>query len=485
MKKQVINIIAGSVLIIAGQSCTKQFEELNTDPNHPVVAPTTNVLAYAIEDFGAHLYDAWGDMNEPETYAGHLGKIQYIDEARYVFRTGTVSNDWTYYYRDLKNLANVIATAKNDKAVNMQAAALTFQTFIAQKATDTWRDIPFSDAIKGDSGYLTPKYDKQENIYPALIANLKTAGDLFATNAIDKLGEGDLIYNGDITKWQKFCNSLRLRLAIRISNVAPDAAKANIEEILGNQSKYPVFESNDDNAFLVWPGTDPYIEPWAADYQGRDDHAVSEPLVTTLISLADPRLPVYAKPATADGAYRGVEIGPPGQVTLAQYSRIGTAFRENATGFTPYMRYAEVEFIIAEAAAKGWNAGATAQDAYEAGVKASLAENGITNPAAVNTYLGGSNVAWNGDVKKIYLQKWIALFKDGHEAWAESRRTDVPLLPAARGSAYAGHNRAPFRYPYPTEETTLNGANSGESIAKVKDYFWGQQMWWDTRGGVQ
>jgi len=84
----------------------------------------------------------------------------------------------------------------------------------------------------------------------------------------------------------------------------------------------------------------------------------------------------------------------------------------------------------------------------------------------------------------LYTQKWLALFKDGHEAWAESRRTDVPLLPAASGSPFPGHTRPPFRYPYPAEETTLNGANSAASVADVKDNLWGKQMWWDTRTGV-
>ncbi len=486
MKQQLINIIAAAVLITAGQSCTKSFQDINTDPNNPIKAPTTNVLGYVIEDFGAHLYDAWGDMNEPETYSGHLGKIQYIDEARYVFRPGTVSNNWTYYYRDLKNLQAVINEAATDNATNMQAAALTFQVFIFQKATDTWRDIPYSDAIKGDSGVLTPKYDKQETIYPDLLRRLKTAADLFTKSSIDKLGEGDLIYNGDIKKWQKLCNSLRLRVAMRISGVNASLAQSTVEEVLGNPAKYPVFTSNDDNAFLVWPGTDPYVEPWNSDYQGRDDHAVGAPLVNQLKAFNDPRLPVYAQPAPSDGAYRGVEVGPPGQVSISQYSRIGKIFRENAAGFTPYMRYAEVMLLTAEAAAKGWNTnGVTAQAAYEGGIKASMGENGITDEAAINSYLQQGGVKWTGDVKQVYLQKWIALFKDGHEAWAESRRTDVPLLPAARGSSYAGHNRAPFRYPYPQQESTLNGANSGPFVAQVKDNFWGQQMWWDTRTGVQ
>lgn len=483
MKKLLYIVIAGS-LIFAGQSCTKNFEEINTNPNSPAAVNPTNVLAYVIQNTGATLFDVWGDMNEPETYGGHLGKIQYIDEARYVFRPVTVQNTWRYMYTNLENAQLVIGAAQKQGAVNMQAATMTFQAFLWQIATDTWRDIPFNEALRGDSGVLTPAYNTQEEIYPALLGRLKAAGDMFAQEATDPLGEGDLLYGGDVTKWRKFCNSLRLRVAIRISKVNAALAKSNIEEVLGDPAKYPVFESNDDNAFLIWTGSSPYIEPWASDAQGRDDHAVSAPLVNTLQSLNDPRLPVYARPAPGDGVFRGVPIGPAGNVNISNFSRIGTRFRYTNAGFTPFMRYSEVQFIIAEAAQNGWTTGSSAQAAYNAGVIASLEENGITG-AAASTYLSSTAVAWNGDVTRLYTQKWISLFKNGHETWAETRRTDVPLLAAAAGSPYSGHNRAPFRYPYPQNETTLNGQNSAQYVGQVRDNFWGKQMYWDTRTGVQ
>lgn len=481
-------LVAGCIAVASLASCTKSFEDNNQNLNSPTTAPSTNLLGFALEDYAAGLYDVWGNMNEPETYGGHLGKIQYIDEARYVFRGSVVQSDWTYSYRDMKNLQLVYNAALKSGQVNQQAVALTFQSFIGQIATDTWRDLPFSDALKGDSGVITPKYDKQEDIYPVLLANLKKANDLFAQGTIDELGAGDFLYNGDVAKWRKFCNSIRLRIAIRISKVDPATAKSVIEEIAGNPSQNPVFTSNDDNAFFNWPGGKPYNEPWASDKldNSRDDHAVSDVLVITLQNLSDPRISVYAKLAS-DDVYRGVGIGIPDQdrlPSLGLYSRIGARFRENKQGFTPFMRYAEVEFILAEAAANGWNVGVTVENAYNKGIQASMEENEVAG-GDVTTYINSANVKYNGDVTKINLQKWIALFKDGHEAWAESRRTDVPSLPAAKGSPYPGHNRAPFRYPYPDNEIKLNGGNSAASVAQLKDNFWGQQMWWDVRKNVQ
>lgn len=477
-------ILAGALILITGGSCTKSFDRINENPNTPAKVPGNNTLAYSIAYYGEFLYDLWGDMNEPECFGGHLGKIQYIDESRNVYRGVVMENLWTYHYRVLNNLQITINDAVTNNKVNVQAAALTFKAYVAQIATDSWGNIPYSDALKGNSGVITPKYDDQKAIYASLLADLKTANDLFAKNSPDALGDGDFLFSGDLTKWRKFCNSVRLRVSIRLSKVDPVTAKSNIEEIAGDPEKYPIMTDNGDNAFLTWPGGKPYNEPWASNKSddGRDDHALSDTLVNILSRLKDPRLSVYAKPAS-DGQFRGVGIGIPDNdrlPSLALYSRIGARFRDNKQGFTPYMRVAEVKFILAEAAANGWNAGVGAQQAYEAGIDASLAENQITNAA----YKTNSGVKWDGDVKKIYLQKWIALFKDGHEAWAETRRTDVPVLPAAKGSPYPGHSRVSFHLPYPNSETTLNSANSGPTVGQVKDNFWGKQMYWDTRTGI-
>lgn len=486
MKKIFAYIIIAGFAFLTQISCTKKFEEINTNPNNPVKAPTTNVLAWVLETFGASFYDSWGNLNEPETYGGHIGKIQYIDEARYIYRTGTITNLWNTMYRITQNAQSVIDQAKADKAVNMQAAAMTFQAYIWQIATDRWRDLPYTQAIRGSDGFITPAYDKQEDIYPALIAQLKTAADLFAQGANDALGSGDLLYNGSVAKWRKFCNSLRLRIAIRISNINAATSKSIIEEITGNAAKYPVFTSNADNAFFMWASATPYQEPWYVDFKTRDDHGISKPLVDSLKSLSDPRLAIYAKPAPSDGQYRGVEIGPAGNLpAIGQYSRIGVRFRETVAGFSPFMRYSEVQFILAEAALKGWSTGIAANAAYTNGITASMNENGITDATAINNYINSAKVLWNGDVKKVYMQKWLSLYKDGHETWSEERRTDFPLLPAAAGSPFAGHNRPPFRYPYPVEETTLNGNSSATFVADIKDDFWGKKMWWDTRTGVQ
>lgn len=487
MKKYILKFSVLTFLsIIIFVSCTKEFVTINTDPDRAKDAPATNVMAFTIRYFGSTFFDVWADMNEPSTYAGYLAKIQYIDEARYVFRPSIVENNWYYGYILLNNVNEIKKKATADKNDNLLGAAKVLEVLIMQQMTDRWRDLPYSNAIKLSSGVLLPTYDKQEDIYPAMLKVLEDAANLMASGSTGVLGDGDILFKGNIVKWQKLANSLRLRLAMRISGASPALSKSTVEAVLGNPTKYPVMASNTDNAFFAWPGVSPYEEPWYVDSKGRDDHGVSDVLVNALNTLADPRLPVYALPAVSDGAYRGFTIGAIAQTSLPSISRIGTRFRKDPKGFSAFMRYAEVMFDIAEAAKLGYNTGGvTMKTAYEAGVTGSMLENGIAQ-SVITTYLTTGKGAHDGTTAQLYLQEWIALFKQGMEGWSLYRRTGVPTTNyVAPGSKYTGHNTPPFRYPYPVSETTLNGPNSAPSVADVKDDFWGKKMWFDQRTGVQ
>ncbi len=479
-------------LVLVFTSCTKDWEELNDNPNKATDPPATNIFAYTIRYFADNFYDDWQDMNNYETYVGHLGKIQYIDEAGYRFRVGVVNDAWSDVYTTMNNLEKVITKAEEEKNVNLQAAAITWKAYILQIATDKWRDIPYTEALRAEEGdeYLNPAYDSQSKIYAELLTMLEEANGLYNPSIPTALlGDGDLIFGGDISLWKKFTNSLRLRVAIRISNVDAATAQSHIEAILGNPTDYPIISSNAENAQLAWQGSSPYYEPWYenAAVDNRDDHGMGKPLIDSLLNYNDPRLSVYAKPASTDSVYRGVIPGAnPGSFNMADISRIGDHYRGTPDGYTPFLRYPEIQFIIAEAALNGWNTGGVdAQTAYEAAVTASLEEHGITGDTA---YLQQPPVAWGSgymtNYEKIYIQKWISLFKQGHEAWAEARRTDVPLCEPAPYSPYEGHDRAPFRYPYPDDEYNLNSANIN-AVDNSQDDFWGEQMWWDTRTGVQ
>ena len=491
-----LNIILVLGLIVGIMSCTKDFEEMNINPNEPADAPSTNILAHSLRYVGDAFYDDWQGMNNFLSYGGQVTKIQYVDEARYEFRNSVVNNAWRDYYNTLMDLEVMIRKSEAEETPNMKAVAMTFKYMLFQMATDQWKAIPYSQALSAEKDYgeiTNPAYDDQPAIYDAIITGLKVAADLFAAGGTDDIGDGDILYHGDVGKWQRFCNSLRLRVAMRINRIDEARAKGIVDELMGNQGGYPVMASNDDNAFMFWEGAAPNKEPWQENSETRDDHGMCNVIVDWMKMYNDPRLPVYAHPGyydetTGDPVYTGNFPGAiDGTFRMDTISRIGTRFRDDPMGFTPFMRYSEVLFFMAEAAVKWNNVGMTGEKLYMDGIQASMEENGIAQED-IDAYVAQDGVAWpegmDAQLNQIWEQKWASIFKQGQEVWAEQRRTDVPMMDQSPGSPYAGHNRQPFRYPYPVNEFNLNSANVNPKAEGIVDHFWGQQMWWDVRTGV-
>jgi hypothetical protein len=249
--------------------------------------------------------------------------------------------------------------------------------------------------------------------------------------------------------------------------------------------------TNADNAYLWFPGVSPDNEYWynrlGTNGAYTDQYRMNDVLISALKENNDPRLPIYAR-LDNNGGYNGYRFGPNQLSDPANngnnVSGIGERFANDPAGFSPFMNSSEVSFIKAEAYQRGLASG-DAQAAYEEGVSLSFAENGI-DAASIATYLSQPEVAWNGgtttNLQKIYLQKWISLFKQSEEAWSEARRTDVPLMTNISRDYAANHNRPPFRLPYPDEEKTLN-TNFPTDVVET-DIFWGTQVWWDTRTGI-
>ena len=469
--------------------CTKKFDSINVNPNAATVVPATNVLGRGIINSASVLFGERLDIYYTGSYAGQTAAIGLGD---YEYRVDINNSMWTSIYTAMTDLVDAADIAKKEGNTNLYAAALTLKAYDAQKATDMWGSIPYTEAFHlQDSGLLYPKYDAQPVIYSTILAELKEAADILKSGT-GAIGVGDLIFKGDVVKWQKFCNSVRLRVAIRMSLVDPATAKSVISEILGNPASYPVMTDNSDNAYLWFPGVSPDIEYW---YQRlgtttglyTDQYRMNDVLVSTLKANNDPRLPVYAR-LNNNGKYGGYKFGlTQSSDTLNNgnnTSGIGARFANNPAGFSPFMNSSEISFIEAEAYERGLATG-DAQAAYVNGITLSCTENGI-DPAAISTFLSQPEVAWNGgttsDLYKIYLQKWISLFKQEEEAWSEARRTDVPLMTNIAVSYQAGHNRPPFRLAYPDEEKSLN-SNFPTDVLET-DIFWGTQMWWDIRTGV-
>ncbi len=503
MKRYIKNTIYVFLMgiLALGSSCTGSFEEINTDPDNPTTVPTNNLMAWCIWHTSARFHDRWFMLDEPASFGAYVAKMSYIDEAKYQFRPGIQDSNWSYVYRTLINLRDVQQRSEEVGNLNMLYAAQIMEVTVMQIATDRWRDVPYSNAVLMGEGVLLPEYDKQETIYPALLSLLKTVADNMASApGHDNISDGDLLFSGDMDKWQKYCNSLRLRLAIRISGVDAALAKQTIEEVLGNAAKYPIMEGNDDNAFFWWDGSDSNrYEPIADAYRTRKtEFCASDVMVDYMNQNKDPRIGVYFTPTPSsqiktdpdynDGAplYRGYTIGASLNPPAKNYSVWGKKYGQDLGGFSPYMRSAEVYFHIAEAAHLGYNTGGvSAEAAYNTALDLSLEENEVDSEAAA-AYKAGAG-KYTGQLKQVWYEEWVAMFKQGMEGWSLYRRTGVPetnYIAPGRAVKYANHNVPPFRSPYPAKELDLNKTNNAAYNAEVVDDFWGKQMWWDTRKSV-
>lgn len=489
-------MLLGAMLAV---SCTSSFEEVNKDPDNPLASdvPSTNILAYCERYASENLFNHWFDLNESCGFSGQIAKLMYTQEGYYNFRPIKNNGCWEASDYVLSNLKDIIDRENSES--NMWAVATIFQCQMWQIKTDRWGNIPYwtttkdtslkNEAYQLESGITAPAFDRQSDIYPDLLARLEKAVSVLVNGkGNDDIGIGDALLYGDVSAWVKYGNALRLRIATRIANVAPELARKTVEAVAADTENLPA--DNADNVFFNWNAE--YPEPWANYYLSRqNEYGVSELMINTLQDvLHDPRLEVYATPIRADHqSYVGYPIGTKATALVQNYSQLGERFQNHSgvTGFSPWLRSCEVYFQLAYAATKGWNVGMSQQDAYAKAVTLSLQENGISQEA-ISAYLASPGVK-TATLDNIFTQWWISLYKNGQEAWSVYRMapTDTYLFnnnKIAVDSYYPNHNCPPLSYTYPDTERNLNPACKAEAAAEV-DHFWGKKMWWDTREGVK
>jgi hypothetical protein len=483
------NIALMASLTLALGACEKKLDELNTNPNNSQVGNPAYILTGAERSNITRLYDVAINQDGGELIIQHWAKVQYTDEDRYSFRPGSYQSIWDGFYAGgLQDFAELIREGKEANNPNVQAVGMIMKNYFFSVLTDTFGDIPYSEALRLSETILTPKYDAQQDIYTGMLAELKAA------NAMIKVGgaavNGDAIYGGDMAKWQRFCNSLRLRLAMRIVDANPTLARTEVAELLNGTTS--LISSNSETAQFPFLNSAANYNPIYTNRLTRDDHRVSRTVTSYLSRLNDPRLAVFADPAQcavpgaavdSTGLYRGIpngltnanvaKLGP-----LCSSSKVGNAFlKADAPGVL--MTYAEVLFFKAEAIARGLTTG-DAKTEYENAIRASMAQYGFST-AAANTYIAQTNVAYDpiNYKQSIGNQKWIALFGQGVEAWSEWRRLDYPKLTVAASAAGAVNRTIPVRFLYPTNEQSVNAASRDAAVARQGPDLLTTKLWWD------
>ena len=475
---KLLSVMVVAALAWTGTACDRNLTSINTNPNGPVSVAPPSILPDAIQSAASNIWGTFQGIKMGLVWDQQVSEIQYPDEDRYIIRPNSTSGMWGLYSGGLVNAQAIVDQGVSTKTPNWEAVGLIMKSWMFGILTDYMGDIPYSQALKGATN-VAPAYDKQQAVYTGIFADLAKAGQEIAPSGLG-FPTGDLIYGGDMTKWKKFAYSLMLRDAIHLSKADPTTGAKEAQAAIAGG----VFQSNDDNATLNYTAANPnpiYSDHWIG---GRDDYGMSATLVDTLKALNDPRLPIYAQPTPADptvyaGRPPGLISGPPN----ANVSRIGALWREQPNAPIVWESYAEVLFIEAEAAQRGWIAGSPAS-LYAQAITASMQQYGIPQ-AQIDAYLAQPRVQFNPAtaLTQIALQKWIALFMNGEEGFTEVRRTGVPHLvpgPDARLAAI------PLRIPYPDDEAKLNAtsydaAMTAQGLSPTASYLvtMAQPVWWD------
>lgn len=504
MKNIFSKIILGISAMFVMYSCTKDFEEINTNPNAADRLNNPGLLLPGIIRTTANR--SWDNSFDRFAVVADQVANQFASTYGNWTRAEADRFFWSNYDQ-IKDLDKLIVAAEQDRLDNYKGIALVLRAWIFQGITDNFGPIPYTEAGKAQDAVNFPKYDSQETVYAGILAELEMANELLSTSKETVIG--DILYNGDVTGWKKFANGLRLRILMRQSDRKDPST--DMQSIVGNPSTFPLFTSDTDQAALQYltdlgnehPAFRGNISDWVSSSR------ISNTMATILQDLNDPRLPVFAMPTPASANTGSPEYGGvPNSINDVEqwnggsqnHSAIGLLWAprqfapdlasENAAQ-SILMSYSELQFILAEARERGFISTGNAETYYLNGIRnqfdyySSRIPDSFTLPTpaqviAPSGYYTQEGVAYTGtqDEKlyKIHIQKWLALFLNGGEAWSHWRRTGVPTItPAPNSIGYI-----PVRALYPADEQRLNEENYQSAIGLLggPDEHT-THVWWD------
>jgi hypothetical protein len=520
MKMNKILILLPAMLVVLA-SCQKHLESLNVNPNgadpsttNPQLVLSTVLTQSAITFVSLGYGDIAGVMQHTQKTAG-AGSHNNYDWGN--------TNSWTSYYDILRNNKFVYdkAVASGDKG--LQAITLVMKSLMFGLITDLWGDVPYTSALNGDQGGSTntfPTYDSQQSIYQGILADLDTANTMLSNNESSDIGAADVYYNGDLTKWRKFTNSLALRYYMRLSNKLPAVAQAGIEKIVGDPTKYPIITTSGDDAAMSFPGTGSadswpnYAVP-GSDSSSYISIEMCNTLVMELLNLNDPRIAKFAEKVqisllvdpTLTGSVDRIVVDTVinGELRTVRILSLQTLVTSNLTlndinqdpnyvglpvalnapftynmspdtrqgGHNPHVSWVNLTFangkgvparVMSAAEVNFILAEASAVYGWNAGdaqtnYNAAIKASFDVWGLASNyaAYIAQPEVAFNGTQNQILTQKWLASWSVATEAWFDWRRTGLPELHGVLNRTIAPE--LPLRFYYPLEERNLNSTN--------------------------
>lgn len=539
--KNTILLLSASAALYLFSGCTDSFENMNIDPLAPTeVSPS--LLLPKMQEFGFNC-PMWqyqiGESLYTNQYAQYIAcSTAGFPTDRYGWNDQFVKESFWYdYYLYIpKNLLTVQDQLDaHPEYTNMYQIMRIFGVLAASRTTDLFGDIPYFD---GGKGLSDAAYDSQKDIYYALFKELEEAvGHLNEhQNDADQYtyGTSDLFYNGDVSKWIKLGNSLRLRLALRISFIDPDKAKLEGEAALRGE----LLSSNAETAGIPQVATNMGHSLWTICFW--DEFRVSKTMIDIMLnesSIEDPRLPLHFSQTQGyaageyDKKWQGLPNGLPANMIrndaypdylpkntscIWGYNSCGnwnakTSLTEAEKASGPshlygliekpliVFNYPEVCFLKAEAALRGWSGAGDAKSNYETGIRASFEDARQNVDASYYTtdykpenddlYINGGNVKWDNSadfetkLKQIITQKWIAIYPNSVEAWSEFRRTGYPLFNPVVACDIDEIKSGEFikKLRYIDDERSLNPNALSPGVNNNQGDGPHVRVWWDTK----
>ncbi len=515
--KKINNIVWVFFLGLMVSSCGEDITEINENPNEPEVVPTNTIFNSATKEFTDVTRSSFNNGRLTLNWMEYWGQNSYADEDRYLYRETSAEGLYTSTYEIATDLQQILILNTNEETAveaasvganeNQIAASRIMLAYMFHQLTNTFGDVPYYSYGSDNESFqalqvgdvLSPAFATQEDIYADILNELRESADMINTSET-VFTSGDNIFNGDAVKWKKFANSLILRVATNIK----EADQSTYNSAVSAAIEDGVMESNADNAVQAYETQDPTASPWwrAFVVDGRTDFAVAAPFVNLLKGETgeygpDARLFEMAapyelsiEPIIADSYDRSEDYD--------DYEGIPFAYQNaNDLPFTVYsfpsskvlrpdygevlMEYAEVEFLLSEF--NGWS-----QENYENGVRASMEKWGV-DAAEIDSFVGSLPAA---SEETVMTQKYVALYMQAHQSWAEYRRTGFPdssilllpgesyTLPAVQAAevendtytfvaGVEGATDLPNRLRYPVILQSLNGENRASAVSDLDD----------------
>lgn len=510
-------------------SCTQKFAEFNTNPDEV----TDDMLEHDNFKVGAffpqlqqtvipcdhdHTFQV-GQNLTGDIYSGYMAGIGVWNSGKNGTTGAFVVDDWLDipFERTFAVAMSADRSIKRSLGADISNHVIALSTIIkiatVHRFADTHGPLPYSKMAEG--GSLQIEYDSEEALYHSFFSELtdaiKTLSEYVKQNPASKpMADYDLVYDGDYVKWIKYANSLKLRLAMRIRYVEPALAQQMAEEAINNE--YGIILSNSDNAIIKSGHGIEINNRLEVMWNTYSDCRMGAVMQSYLTGYNDPRLPVYFQEVTINGesGYFGGRTGVANtnKEPWEKLSSPNVYLKDPITWFNA----AESYFLLAEGALAGWNVGTTSEQAYEMGIRMSFEERGVNG---VDKYLSDATsvpakyvskvpaspsagplsditIKWKEDdneekkLERIITQKWIAIYPNGNEAWAEYRRTGYPKQYSwvhNMSNGTVDSDLGPRRLPFPPSEYRLNGENVDKAVKLLStpEDYGRTRLWWDVK----